>query len=95
MDESWKLNARARHQLESYVSELPEYDGDADQRGLSQVAWAAMRPGANLPLRPSVAVWQLSGPSTYWGPRASKASSNRPSRVYGLRYVCCVSGGVS
>ncbi len=60
--------------LRIWVTGLCRWHGSAWS---DQVGWMAMRPGANMPLRPSVAVWRLSKPSIYWGPRVSKASSNR------------------
>jgi hypothetical protein len=84
LDESWKLKARAGHQLDSYVPELPGYAGDTDQRGLNQVGWMAMRPGENVPLRPSVALGQLTELTTDTSvtPRIYFIDSNR-SCAYG------------
>ena len=36
------------------------------KRGPSQVGLMAMQPGVDMPLRPSVAVWQLTEPSINW-----------------------------
>jgi hypothetical protein len=68
------------------ISELPDYSGDTDRRGLN--GW---RVGPRRICRYAQALQLGSSRS----PSDSQASSNRPSCVYGLRSVCCVEGGVS
>ncbi len=86
----WKLQARAGHQLESCVPELPARAGDADGTW-SEPGWmhgdAARRERAVTPKRG--AVWPLAEPDICWGPQWARRASRVESAILRGRLALC------
>jgi hypothetical protein len=87
IDEYWKLKARVRHQLELCISESPGVTQRLGSALFAQAECTTGRAGkenAVTAKRCSLVALQH---QYILGAESEKASSNRPSRVYGLRYV--------